>query len=62
MDFSETYLQIFALVLAVLMGVIALANWLNRRHGGFLKGWAGMVFIAVCWIAALLFIALRVRG
>jgi hypothetical protein len=62
MDFSETYLQIFALVLAVLMGAIALANWLNRRHGGFLKGWAGMVFIAVCWIAALVFIALRVRG
>jgi hypothetical protein len=62
MDFSETYLQIFALVLAVLMGVIALANWLNRRHGGFLKGWAGMVFIAVCWIAALVLIALRARG
>jgi hypothetical protein len=62
MDFSETYLQIFALVLAVLMGAIALANWLNRRHGGFLKGWAGMVFIAVCWIAALVFIALRARG
>jgi hypothetical protein len=62
MDFSETYLQIFALVLAVLMGTIALVNWLNRRHGGFLKGWAGMVFIAVCWVAALVFIALRVRG
>lgn len=62
MDFSNAYLQIFGVALAVLMGAIALVNWLNRRHGGFLKGWAGMVFIAVCWIAALLFIALRVRG
>lgn len=59
MDFSETHLQILALVLAVLMGTIALVNWLNRRHGGFLKGWAGMVFIAACWIAALVFIALH---
>lgn len=62
MDFSDTYQQIVAVALAVLMGAIALVNWLNRRHGGFLKGWAGMVFIAVCWIAALVFIALRARG
>lgn len=62
MDFSDPYLQILALGLALLMGAIALVNWLNRRHGGFLKGWAGMVFIAVCWIAALIFIALRVRS
>ncbi|HTI96373.1 MAG TPA: hypothetical protein VL425_07690 [Rudaea sp.] len=62
MDFSDPYLQILALGLALLMGTIALVNWLNRRHGGFLKGWAGMVFIAVCWIAALIFIALRVRS
>lgn len=62
MDFSDTFQQILALALVVLMGAIALANWLNRRHGGFLKGWAGMVFIAVCWIAALVFIVLRARG
>ena len=62
MDFSAAYLQILALTLALLMGTIALVNWLNRRHGGFLKGWAGMVFIAVCWIATLVFIVLRARG
>lgn len=62
MDFSDANLQILGMALAVLMGAIALANWLNRRHGGFLKGWAGMVFIAVCWIAALVLIALRARG
>jgi len=62
MDFPDTYQQILAVVLAVLMGAIALVNWLNRRHGGFLKGWAGMVFIAVFWIAVLVFIVLRARG
>jgi hypothetical protein len=62
MDFPEAYQRILAVTLAVLMGAIALANWLNRRHGGFLKGWAGMVFIAVFWIAVLVFIVLRARG
>ena len=37
MDFSAAYLQILALTLALLMGTIALVNWLNRRHGGFLN-------------------------
>ena len=61
MDFSDTYLQTFGVISAALMGSTALANWLNRRHGGFMKGWAGALFIAICWTAALAFIALRVR-
>ncbi len=62
MDFSDGYLQILALFLAVLMGAVELANWLNRRHGGFVRGWASAIFIGVCWIAALAMIMLRVRG
>ncbi|MBS0558398.1 MAG: hypothetical protein JSR27_13420 [Proteobacteria bacterium] len=62
MNFADTYLQLLAIALLVLMGGIALANWLNRGRGGFMKGWAGVVFIAVCWIAALLVIVARVRG
>ena len=62
MDFADRYLQALGAVLAVLMGFIALANWLNRKHGGFVKGMAGAVFIAVCGVAAFLFIVLRVHS
>ncbi len=62
MDFSAPYLQVLSIVLAVLMGAAAFANWLNRRRGGFMRGWEGAIFIAVCWIAALVLILLRVRG
>lgn len=62
MDFSNTYLQILGAILLALMGSIAIANWLNRRHGGFLKGWGGAIFIAICWIAVMALIALKVRG
>jgi len=61
MDFSDKYLQLLALFLAVLMGLVELANWLNRKHGGFVRGWAGAIFIGVCWIAALAMIILKVR-
>lgn len=62
MDLSNHYLQILGIVLAVLMGVVELINWLNRRHGGFMRGWAGALFIGVCWAAALAMIVLRVRS
>lgn len=61
MDFSDNYLQVLAIVLAALMGSVELINWLNRRHGGFVKGWAGAIFIGVCWTAAMVFIVLKVR-
>ena len=60
MDLSNHYLQVLGVVLAVVMGGIALANWLNRRHGGFLRGWAGAVFIGICWFAAIVAIVLKV--
>lgn len=62
MDFSNAYLQLLGAILLALMGSVAIANWLNRRHGGFMKGWSGAIFIAVCWIAVMVFIVLRVRG
>jgi len=51
--FTDNFLIILAIVLAILLGITALANWLLRSRGGFLKGWAGAVFIGACWIAGL---------
>ena len=62
MDFSNPFLQVIAVVLGFLMALVAGANWLNRRHGGFMRGWSGAVFISVCWIAAIALIMLKVRG
>ena len=53
MSFSDKYLQMLGAVLAVSMAIVAAANWLNRKHGGFARGWAGAIFIAVCWFGAL---------
>ena len=35
MSFSDKYLQILCTALAVAMTIVAAANWLNRKHGGF---------------------------
>jgi len=51
--FTDNFLAILAIVLTVLLGGTAFANWLLRARGGFLKGWAGAVFISACWIAGL---------
>ena len=51
--FTDNFLAILATALAFLLGTTALANWLLRARGGFLKGWAGAVFIAACWIGGL---------
>lgn len=61
MDFSDPYMQTLGIVLAAVMGTIAGANWLNRRHGGFLRGLAGGVFIAICWFGVLGAIVLRLQ-
>jgi hypothetical protein len=61
MDFSDKYLLWLAVFLAVLMGLVELANWLNRKHGGFVRGWAGAIFITVCWVAAMAMIVLKLR-
>jgi len=59
MDFSDRYLVLLGAILAMLTGLVALVNWLNRKHGGFVRGWAGAIFIGVCWLAALVFIVLK---
>jgi len=59
MDFSDKYLEVLGAFLAVLMGLVAIVNWLNRKHGGFARGWAGAIFIGVCWIAGLVLIVLK---
>jgi hypothetical protein len=58
-DFSDKYLQLLGAILALSMALVATVNWLNRKHGGFAKGWAGAIFIGVCWIGALLVIVLK---
>ena len=62
MDFSNPFLQAIAVVMALLMSLVAAVNWLNRRHGGFMRGWSGAVFIGVCWIAAIALIMMKVQG
>lgn len=61
MDFSDSYMQTLGIVLTAVMAAVAGANWLNRRHGGFLRGWAGGVFIAICWFGVLGAIVLRLE-
>jgi len=62
MNFSDKYLQIFCVAVALSMALVAMGNWLNRKHGGFLKGWGGAVFIAVCWFGAIAWIVVRLQG
>jgi hypothetical protein len=62
MDYSDKYLEVLAAFLAVLMGLVAVANWLNRKHGGFVRGMAGAIFIGVCWVAVLTLIVLKLRA
>jgi len=61
MDFSDPYMQLLGIVIAAVMAAIAGVNWLNRRHGGFLRGWAGGVFIAICWFGVIGAILLRLN-
>ena len=61
MDFSDRYLEVLGVAAAFAMTVVALINWLNRKHGGFVKGWAGAIFIGVCWIGAVAIILLKLK-
>ena len=60
MNLSNEFLVNLSIVLAVSMAALALLNWMFRKHGGIAKGWAGAVFIGICWIAALVFIIKKV--
>jgi hypothetical protein len=60
--FLDRYVEVLLAVLLTAMGVVAAINWLNRKHGGFLKGWAGAVFIAIGWMTAMAYVLLKVRS
>jgi len=62
MNATDTLLNILFVTLAVVMAVVGVLNWLNRRHGGFAKGFAGAFFIGICWAAAILIIVVRIHS
>ncbi|MFT3791777.1 MAG: hypothetical protein QM741_12050 [Rudaea sp.] len=59
MNFSDPTYLILALALALPMAILAVLNGLLRERGGFLRGWAGAIFVGLCWMAALGFIVRR---
>jgi len=59
--FDQTYLTI-GVVLGLPMAMVALLNWTLRNRGGFARGWAGAIFVGICWAAGLVIIALKARG
>jgi len=59
---TNKFLEILFCVLAAAMAAVGALNWLNRRHGGFVKGMGGAIFIGICWTAAILAIVLKVRS
>ncbi|HZP67230.1 MAG TPA: hypothetical protein VFB32_13085 [Rudaea sp.] len=59
MDLSDNYLQALIVALMTSTALVAAANWLNRKHGGFMKGWAGAIFIAVGSVGAFAILLLK---
>lgn len=60
MNLSNQIYVLLGLVLALPMAVVALLNWLLRNRGGFARGWAGAIFVAMCWIAGMILIVTRI--
>ncbi|MDR3387574.1 MAG: hypothetical protein P4L92_11015 [Rudaea sp.] len=60
MNFSDESLVVLVIALALPMAVLAALNWIFRKRGGVAKGWAGAVFIGICWVAAMVIIIQRV--
>ena len=55
MNFSDqTYLA-----LGITLGLL---NWVLRNHGGFARGWAGAIFVGICWAAGLAIIVVKTFG
>lgn len=52
MVYSNQMLLIIVSLIVASVAVTALANWFYRRRGGVAVGWAGALFIGLCWIAA----------
>jgi|GEM_PF-1453812 len=60
MNSSYDDLTYIGIALAIPLAVVAILNWSFSRRGGFIRGWAGALFIGICWIAGLLLILERV--
>ena len=59
--FDQIYLTI-GIALGLPMAIIALLNWMLRNRGGFARGWAGTIFVGICWAAGMAIIVLKARG
>lgn len=62
MNLSDQIYLILGVVLGLPMLVVALLNWLLRNHGGFARGWAGAIFVGICWAAGMILIVSKVVG
>jgi len=62
MNYSDPALVYLSVALAVPLAAMAMLNWAFRNRGGFARGWAGAVFIGICWIAAIVVIIERVSS
>ncbi len=58
---DQTYL-IVGVALGLPMAIVALLNWLLRNHGGFARGWAGAIFVGLCWAVGMAIIVTRAVG
>ena len=58
---DQTYL-ILGIVLGLPMVIVALLNWVLRNHGGFARGWAGAIFVGICWAAGMTIIVFKAIG
>lgn len=58
---DQTYLIIGA-VIALPIAIVVMLNWLLRNRGGFARGWAGAVFVGLCWTVAMAIIVTRTIG
>ena len=62
MNFSDqTYLAL-GIMLGLPMVMLGLLNWVLRNHGGFARGWAGAIFVGICWAAGLAIIIFKTFG
>ncbi len=62
MNLSDRFYLILGIVLALPMIVVALLNLLLRNRGGFARGWAGAIFVGMCWAAGMALIVFKVVG
>lgn len=60
LNLSDQLYLLLGLALGLPMAVVALFNWLFRHRGGFARGWAGAIFVGLCWATGMVLILSRV--